>query len=46
MTIEKIKILGGRFGATSETAVRANQAHLAFTSKWAKWTELAVLFSW
>ena len=37
MAIEKIKNPGGRFGAT-------NPAHLL--QKWAKWAELAVLFSW
>jgi hypothetical protein len=43
MAIEKIKILGGIFGATSSV----NPDHLP--KKWAKWdiwAELAVLFSW
>ena len=44
MGIEKIKILGGHFGATSnQLNSTASLAHLAhFLGKWA---ELAVLFS-
>jgi hypothetical protein len=38
MAIEKIKILGAIL------ELPANPAHLP--QKWAKWAELAVLFSW
>ena len=38
MAIEKIKILGGRFGATNQTTHSPK--------KLAKLAELAVLFSW
>ena len=40
MAIEKNQNPGGHFGATHS----ANPAHLP--QKWAKWAELAVLFSW
>ena len=40
MAIEKIKILGGRFGATSQTAHSPKK-----WAKLAKLAELAVLFS-
>ena len=40
MAIEKIQIVG----AILELDRIANSAHLS--QKWAKWTKLAVLFSW
>ena len=42
MAIEKIKILGVFWSYQLESS--ANPAHLP--QKWAKWAELAVLFSW
>ena len=42
MEIEKIKILGAFWSYQLDSS--ANLAHLP--QKWAKWAELAVLFSW
>jgi hypothetical protein len=43
MAIEKIKILGDHFGATSKIALPIQPIYL---KNWAKWAKLAVLFSW
>ena len=43
MAIEKNQNPGERFGATKLNST-ANSAYSP--EKWAKWTELAVLFSW
>ena len=42
MEIEKIKIMGAILELQVDSS--ANPAHLP--QKWAKWAELAVLFSW
>ena len=43
MAIVKNKNLGGRFGATSKIALPIQPFYL---ENWAKWAELAVLFTW
>ena len=42
MGVEKIKILGPFW--SYQLDITANSAH--FLQKWAKWAQLAVLFSW